>query len=377
VIPAYEEVVRKPNKLKNLNPLKNTIATVVDLESRVNELNTYKAWQKLIAEYKKQGILLNPKLRPMIKMVKLGLLEIDEDIQRALDTGHCTKKIAAIATFDPRLLQVVYCVKAPGLEIYHAVDGQHTATTLAALVDGGVFEGESDWREIEIPVLYIETDSKAFARKAFALINGKGKKKISPWYEHRTKVMSVRIDGSEDEEDEAAERKQTICEKYDCYPVDEDSPYAKKYPGTFVHMQAFNMSEDALEMACKFHNEYFHYDPIDGSLWFMMNDIKTGFDAANIKITDKFLAELAGLLQGCFAGLAEFHEAVHRAHRLWGEKVYNIKKFPWQDDAIAVVLLHMYQRMGGTQQLPQHMLDRFEKIMDFVDDDIKALYEKA
>jgi hypothetical protein len=62
---------------------------------------------------------------------------------------------------------------------------------------------------------------------------------------------------------------------------------------------------------------------------------------------------------------------------LWGQKVYNIEKFPWQDDAIAVVLLHMYQRMGGTQQLPQHMLDRFEKIMDFVDEDIKSLYEKV
>ena len=49
MIPAYEEVVRKPNKLKNLNPLKNTIATVVDLQSRVSELNNYKAWQKLIA----------------------------------------------------------------------------------------------------------------------------------------------------------------------------------------------------------------------------------------------------------------------------------------------------------------------------------------
>lgn len=377
MIPVYEEVTRKPNKLRNLNPLKNTVATVVDLASRVNELNGHKAWQRLIADYKRQGVLLNPRLRPLIKMVKLGLLQIDEDIQRALDAGHCTKKIAAIETFDPRLLQVVYCVKTPDCEEYHAVDGQHTATTLAALIDGGVFEGESDWREVEVPVLYIETDSKAFARKAFALINGKGKKKISAWYEHRTKVMSRRIDGSEDEEDIAAERKQTICERYDCYPVDEDSVYAGKYPGTFTHMAAFNLSDDALTMACRFHNQYFHYDPIDGSLWFMFNDIKTGFDAANIKITDKFLAELAGLLQGCFAGLAEFHAAVHRAHRLWGEKVYNIKKFPWQDDAIAVVLLHMYQRMGGTQQLPQHMLDRFEKIMDFVDDDIKALYQKA
>ena len=112
MIPAYEEVVRKPNKLKNLNPLKNTIATVVDLESRVSELNNYKAWQRLIAEYKRQGVLLNPKLRPMIKMVKLGLLEIDEDIQRALDTGHCTKKIAAIGSFDAKLkiLSKVICI---------------------------------------------------------------------------------------------------------------------------------------------------------------------------------------------------------------------------------------------------------------------------
>ena len=375
MIPAYEEVQRRPNVMKNLNPLKNVISTVVNLESRLSELNNYKKWQKLMAEYRKQGIVFSPKLRPMIKMVKLGLLDIDEDIQRMLDVKHCTDKIAALGVFDPRLLQVVFCAKAVGAEIYHAVDGQHTATVVAALVDAGLFEGETDWREVEVPVLYIETDNKAFARKAFALINGKGKKKISPYIEHRTRVMARRIDDSEDDEDIDAERKQTICEKYDCYPVDADSPHAEKTPGTFTHMQAFNLSDKALEMSCKFHNDYFHYDPIDGSLWFMMNDIKVGFDAANIKITDKFLRELAGMLQGCFAGLAEFHAAVHRAHRLWGKMVYNIEKFPWQDDAIAVVLLHLYQRMGGTQQLPQHMLDRFEKIMDFVDDDIKALYE--
>ena len=373
-IPVYEEVVRKPNKLKNLNPLKNTIATVVDLDTRIKELQSYKKWNKLMESYQTSGIKLNPSLRPMIKMIKLGLLLIDEDIQRALDAVHCYK-ISTIGVFDPRLLQVVYCIKSPGTEEYHAVDGQHTATIVAAMVAAGVFEGETDWREVEVPVLYIETDNKAFARKAFALINGKGKKKISPWYELRTKVMSVRIDGSDDEDDIAAERKQCICEKYNCYPVDIDSPYANTAPGSFTHMQAFNLSDDTLEMACKFHDKYFHYDPINGSLWFMIQDIKIGFDAAKIKITDKFLAEIAGLLQGCFAGLAEFHDAVHGAHSRWGKAVYNIDKFPWQDDAIAVVLLHMYQRMGGTQQLPQHMLDRFEKIMDFIDDDIKALYE--
>lgn len=377
MIPKYEEVQRKPNKMRNLNPLKQTASKVVSLEERVKELESYKDWQRLMAEYQNQGIRLNPKLRPLVRMVKLGKMLIDEDIQRALDKKHCTKKIASIQYFDPRLLQVIYCVKTPGKEEYHAVDGQHTGTTLAAMIKAGVFEGEKDWKNVEVAVLYIETESKAFARKAFALINGKGKKKVSPYYEHRTKVLSVRIDDSDDEDDIKAERKQAICEKYDCYPVDEDSPHADKTPGTFTHMQAFNLPDSTLEIACQFHNKYFHYDPINGSLWFMFDDIVEGFDAAGIDLTDEFLEELAGILQGCFAGLAEFHAAVHGAHQRWGENYYGYKKFPWQDDAIASVLVLLYEKLGGRQRIPKHMKDRFEKILDFVDDDVKALYEKA
>jgi hypothetical protein len=377
MLPVYQHVVRKPNIMRTRNPLKQTTSKVVSLADRVKELNTYKDWQRLIAEYRKQGIILNPKLRPLVRMVKLGVILIDEDIQRALDAKHCTKKIAAIQCFDPRLLQVVYCVKTPGKDEYHAVDGQHTATTLAAMIDAGLFDGETDWRDVEVAVLYIETTNKAFARKAFSLINGKGKKKISAWYDHRTKVLSVRIDASTDAEDVEAEHKQSICEKYDCYPVDEDSVHAGTTAGTFTHMQAFNLPDSTLEMACWFHNEFFHYDPIDGSLWFMIDDIAKGFDAAEIDITEEFLGELAGILQGCFAGLYEFHAAVHSAHQRWGENYYGYKKFPWQDDAIACVLLLLYEKLGGKQRIPKHMKDRFEKILDFVDDDIKNLYQEA
>lgn len=375
LIPAYQDVVRKPNVLRTRNPLKHTTSNVVPLASRINDLQTSKDWQKLIKEYQTSAVMLNPDLRPRVAMVKLGELTIDEDIQRALDTKHCSKKIAAVGTFDERLLQVVYCVKTPGAEEYCAVDGQHTATTVAALIDAGLFVGESDWRNIEIAVLYIETSNKAFARKAFALINGKGKKKISPWYEHRTKVMSVRIDGSTDDEDVEAERKQAICEKHDCFPVDTESVFVGK-PGTFTHMQALNLPDEVLELACKFHNDYFHYDAIDGSLWFMMDDIYKAFKAAKIKITDEFLAELAGILQGYFAGLYEFHQSVKGAHGRWGEHTYGYK-VPWQDDAIAAVLVSLYKKLGGKQSIPQPMLDRFDKIIDFVDDDIKDLYLEA
>ena len=373
-LPVYQEVVRKPNILAVRNPLKNTISKVIALEVRMKELQNYKDWQRLVQKYYDDGIILDPGLRPLVKMVKLGMLLIDEDIQRALDPKHC-KKIAMPGIFNPSLLQVVFCIKTPGKEEYHAVDGQHTATLLAALVDAGLFALETNWREIQVPVLYIETASKAFARKAFALINGKGKKKISPYYEHRTKVMARRIDISDDDEDKEAERKQSICEKYDCYPVDDEGPFVDK-PGTFTHMQALNLPDAVLGLACKFHNDYFHYDPIDGSLWFMMNDLYKAFTAAKINITDDFLQELAGILQGYFAGLYEFHQSVKGAHRRWGEHTYGYE-VPWDDDSIAAVLVMLYKKLGGQQAVPQPMLDRFEKIIDFVDDDIQDLYKKA
>jgi hypothetical protein len=374
-LPVYQDVTRKPNILTQRNPLKNTTAKIISLEFRMKELQSYKEWQKLVQKYFDQGIILDPNLRPLVKMVKLGRLLIDEDIQRALDPKHC-KKIAMPGIFNPSLLQVVFCVKTPGSEEYHAVDGQHTATLLAALVDAGLFAMETDWKEVEIPVLYIETTSKAFARKAFALINGKGKKKISPYYEHRTKVMSRRIDDSEDDDDKDAERKQSICEKYNCFPIDDEGPFVGR-PGTFTHMQALNLPDEIIELACKFHDKYFHYDSIDGSLWFMMADLYRAFKAAKIDITDKFLEELAGILQIYFAGLYQFHESVHSAHKRWGKHYYGYDEFPWSDDAIACVLVSLYANLGGKQKIPQMLLDRFDKIIDFVDDDIKDLYQEA
>jgi len=147
-------------------------------------------------------------------------------------------------------------------------------------------------------------------------------------------------------------------------------------PGTFTHMEAINLPDDVLELACKFHNDYFHYDAIDGSLWFMIHDIKRGFDAAKIDVTDEFLKELAGILQGYFAGLYEFHQSVKGAHHRWGEYTYGYE-VPWDDDSIAAMLVMLYKKLGGTQQVPRPLLDRFEKILDFIDDDIKELYEGA
>lgn len=372
MIPQYEPIERRPNPMKHRNPLQQKTSKIITIQDRLDELQSFKKWQRLVAEYQKKGIKLNPKLRPLVKMVKLGQICIDEDIQRALDSNHCTK-ITDIKNFKPQLLQVVYCIKIPGKEEYHAVDGQHSITLLAALIDAGVFEGEDTWKEVEVPVLYIETDSRAFARKAFALINGKGKKKISLWYEHRTKVLSVRIDGSDDPDDIRAEKKQSICERHECYPVDKESSFVGM-PGTFTHIdESLSLDDEILEVACRWHNTYFHRDEINGSLWFLIGDIYKSFDSAKIPLTDEFLEELAGILQQYFSGLAEFHSAAHKAHSKWSNHVYQYK-MPWEDKSIACVLVQLYKLLGGTHRVPQHLLDRGDEIVKFLDDDIKNLF---
>jgi hypothetical protein len=376
MLPVYQTVVRTPKVLKTRNPLAQTSSVVISLAQRLAELNSFKQWQKLMDEYRAKGIKLNPKLRPMVKMVKLGYIKIDVDIQRALDTRHCVK-IANPDNFDERLLQVVYCIKTPGSDDdYHAVDGQHTATDIAALVDAGMFAGETDWREVEVPVLYIETTSKSFARKAFALINGKGKKKISPWYDYRSMVMSVRIDCNgdatlADPEDAFAYKTQLICEEHEIYPVDKESNFVN-FPGATTHPKVFSLDHKTLDMACKWHNNHWHFDIVDGSLWFMVEDIKKSFDAAKLKVTDKFLKELAGIIQAYFGGLHSFHDAVHGAHNRWGEHRYGYE-VSWDDSAIASTLVILYQRLGGTQAIPLPLTDKFDHILDFLDDDIKTL----
>jgi hypothetical protein len=243
-VPAYQQVVRKPNVMITLNPLKKTTAKVVNLDQRMKQLGSNQQWQNLMQAYKNQGQKWNPSTRPRVKMVTLDKILIDEDIQRSLDRKHAVN-IADPARFDPRLMQVIFCVKTPGKEEYHAVDGQHTATVLALLIANGLFDGETDWRKVEVSVSYVETADKSFARNAFALINGRGKKKISNWYQHRTRVQSVRIDGSQLKEDVEAEAKQTICEQNLCFPVDKDSDLGVN-AGAFTHMEALNLDVTTL-----------------------------------------------------------------------------------------------------------------------------------
>ena len=374
VILVYNQVQRKPNPMVNINPLARGTGKRVDLADRLKTLKKSKVWQKQMQVWKNKGIKFDLSRMPKVEMVKLGDIKIDEDIQRGLDEKHCANKIANPDVFDPALLQTLQCVRirdnALGTFIYLSIDGQHTGSVIAGLIDAGFIEG--DWREFEFPVQYIETDDLAFARRAFQTLNGKGKKKQSAYQSLRNDVFIIRIDNKGDEDEIANERQVSIAERHGCFPVEENS-LLLKYPGTFTNIATFKtLTDQETELACAWHNEYFHYENIHTALFFIFRDLNREFQSAKMTIAKQLQFELAGVVQNLFGNLSQFAESTKEAHRRWGEKRYGYQP-KWDDDAYMCGLIGLYKKFGGQESVPPSILDRMDDLVDFYDDDILSL----
>jgi hypothetical protein len=370
----YEDVTKKPNPMANINPLKRGSGKVVSLQDRVDTLNKSAAWKKTTKLWKAMSKEFDLTRLPKVSMEMLGVLDIDEDIQRALDEKHCANTIANPVVFDPALLQPVVCIKTSKGK-FISIDTQHTVSTIAALIDAGLMPGHTDWKTFEYPFTYIETDNLAYARRAFGILNGKGKKKQSAYQQLRNSVFIVRIDKDKtDEDDVALEKKVSIAEKYNCFPVEADSDLSK-YPGTFTNIATFKtLSNTELEEACSWHNQYFHYESVHVSLYFIFRDLCRQFSSAKIKLSPTLQQELAAMIQSCFGNLSQFQESVTEAHRRWTEKRYGYQA-NWDDDAYACALIQLYQHFGGKEKVAPTLLDQFDGLIEFFDEDILNLAE--
>jgi hypothetical protein len=368
----YADVVRKPNPMVNINPLAQSKSKMVTLQDRVDSLNKSAAWKKTVKAWKDQGKAFDLTRLPKVSMEELGSLWIEELIQRALDEKHCANKIANPTVFDPALLQTIQCIKTSKGQ-FISIDGQHTVSTIAALIDAGLIADITDWRKFKFAFQYIETDHLAFARRAFGILNGKGKKKQSGYQQLRNDVFVVRIDKDITDDDEVeVEKKVKIAETYNCFPVEEDSDLLK-YPGTFSNIATFKtLSNDELKIACEWHDKYFHYEGVHVSLFFIYRDLCREFDGAKLPITDKLKMELAALIQNLFGNLSQYQESVTEAHRRWCINRYTYKG-SWNDDAYACALVQLYQKFGGTEKVAPTLLDRFDDLIEFFDEDILAL----
>ena len=365
----YQDVVRKPNPMVTINPLKNPKIKVVGLEDRVKSLQTSAAWKKTVTEWTQTGKMFDVKRLPKVTYEELGILSFRDDVQRPIDIKHCAA-IASVGGFDPALLQSIQCIKQSDGK-FVCIDSQHTATVIACLIASGRMNGMSDWKKFKFPFQYIETDNISFARQAFSTLNGKGKKKQSAYQQLRNSVYIVRLDGDTSDSDAVElERKVSIAESHECFPTEVNST---KYPGTFSNIATFNTLKDTeVDVACKWHNTYFHYESVHVSLFFIFKDISRQFASAKLLITDKLQEELAALIQSLFANLSQFQTSVKEAHTKWTVKRYGYPA-SWEDDAYACALLQLYKKFGGQEKIAPTLLDKFDDLIDFLDQDILDL----
>ena len=365
----YVLVTKKPNPMIKINPLKRGSGKIVSLQDRVDTLNKSASWKSTMKRWKKKNKIVDMLRLPKVTMEKLGVLWIDEDIQRALDDKHCAKKIADPDRFDPALMQTIQCIKKSDGK-FISIDTQHTASTIAGLIDAGFVPGTTDWKEFEFPFQYIETDNMAYARRAFGILNGKGKKPQSKYQELRTSVFVVRIDkDTTDSDDVNLEKKVSITEKHNCFPVEEGSGLLQ-YPGTFSNIATFKtLTDNELNLACAWHNKYFHYEGIHVSLFFIFKDLVRDFESAKLKVTPKLQEELAALIQSLFINLSQFAESCKEAHRNWSESRYGYPT-TWSDDVYSVALIQLYQKFGGKERVPLSIIDRFDDLVEFFDADL-------
>jgi hypothetical protein len=368
----YQPVVHTPNPMANINPLKRGSGKTVNLQDRVDTLNKSAAWKKTIKAWRNADKEFDLSRLPTVSMECLGVVDIDEDIQRALDEKHCANTIANPAVFDPALLQPVVCIKTSAGK-FISIDAQHTVSTIAALIDAGLVPGVNDWRTFKYSFSYLETDSLSYARKAFGILNGKGKKKQSAYQQLRNSVFVIRIDKDiSDPEDVELEEKVSIAEKYDCFPVEEGSSLLK-YPGTFSNIATFKtLNTKEIELACNWHNTYFHYENVHVSLFFIFRDISRDFHSAKFTVSKKLQEELAALIQNLFGSLSQFSESAKEAYGKWHMARHNYKG-DWKDDAYVCALLQLYQHFGGKEKIAPALVDQFDDLIKFFDEDIMNL----
>lgn len=107
-------------------------------------------------------------------------------------------------------------------------------------------------------------------------------------------------------------------------------------------------------------------------MFFIFRELCRQFKSAHLSITPTLELELAALVQTLFGNLSQYQESVTEAHRRWTTKRYGYQA-SWDDDAYACALIQLYQHFGGKEKVAPTLLDQFDGLIEFFDEDIMSL----
>ena len=255
--------------------------------------------------------------------------------------------------------------KEEGVWRFHATNSQHTVVIEAALAYHGLWDGYTgDWKDLEVPFTYIETNDRSSARRQFDIFNGKNSKPIGPYDHHKNEVLSYRVDGNLSDTDfmQAAEL-QNICEdngfEPQCGPDDENNGHPKcishvsamrKYKGKPLHW----------EFILKTHAKYWPNIEMHGMeidfYGFMYEYFKVKMKA-NVYSTafeKSFIEPIHALIQTQFSTPEALSGESANTFKRWYAKTWDVDLDDASVEAHAsfVLLLKLYRKAGGTHKLP-------------------------
>lgn len=343
-------------------------ASIADRLSQL-ELPENTNWHKVVKKWKddiKKGIRQKPdrSLRVKFAYVKVKDLTIDDDIQRDMDADWVAG-IANPKTFEVDYMSMIQCIYDPVLKKYISINAQHTVVLETAFAAHDLWDGYSgDPLELEVPVAYIETTSRAKARMAFRIFNGKGQKKIEPYVDHKILVFACRVDGDDDKEAVAATKIQTINEQEGFEPIpttDEKNRSASWAINCVAEMQSHYKSPERWKFILNTHKRYFpniQLDIMECDLYGFMYDYFTemGYDTYSTKFRTEFLDQALAIIQEFFTLPHKFSGDSRHTQIRWQAKRYDRaigdKQNKVEDEGSFIYLLKLYQHFGGMHELP-------------------------
>jgi hypothetical protein len=335
-------------RLKNSKP-KTLAESVAELEKNPVIAN-------MLADLKKKKKKFDPTKIGVAKKQRIGSVTFLEETQRLVIPKH----IADIGeNCKEELLSPVFVTVSPDGKSNPNFDTQHGVNLVGLFAKHGLWEGvdSTKWEDFEYPFFVVNNSDIAFANEAAFHRNGKGQKKWTAFDFHRIKVAGVRQHGSAIKEYVDAEKRQSICEKYEAIPLSA-SHSQKGKAGTLDRIDAvYNWNHKTLAFILATHKKYWHGTKLDSAAFGLYGHLFEGMTRKSIPTTglqwDEFLDNFHAIIKKCFTDLATLRKETENTHVAWHEAAYpNIPDHKLKSTNCALsIVLKIYQQLGGTHPL--------------------------
>lgn len=351
----YAAVIK--NKNKNLSGSKQNVYE--DLETRAMKNFQHSSIQEALDNLKER---LNGKVYEQhhfgrLALVPSGLIDINIDIQRLIETEHVAEHI--IELFDPRIMQPVNVIYIKETGRYSAWEGQQSSSAFVLMrafgliADDVLIQCKIVDDDLEVPGSDIK--GEAVGNYGFRCINGKGRKTPDVYYTYRSMLNGVRLYGSTLDEDVQVDRIQCTLESNNMYPsADKKGRNAQQSPGEISYVsgimsisnhgadeETFVGGLEDLNWALSWHNRYFAGENgVDNGFILAFSRFHKQARDNNFKITKELEDDFYRHMRAMYLTPSGFHKDCKDRLKKW-QKANNLA-VSWSDSCLLPIFVLDY-----------------------------------